>query len=162
MPFDPSSLFDVSHLVTFVGGALVGGAGQYLADRFTDQRRNQESKSIASKQFDELKGMMPNLFAEMLKGLGEDKSQSIREFVVLPNERVNFNSSKPRFIYYEDKHPDLRVRVDRLHYAGYLDDVTVDSAPIYRMREQFIVLLKERAYNPSFQGTRRDKAASRP
>lgn len=145
MPFDPSSLFDVSHLVTFVGGAFVGGAGQYLADKFTDQRRNQESKSVASKQFDDLKSTMPNLFSEMLKDLGTDKSQSIREFVVMPNKRVSFNSSKPRFTYFEDDHPDLRVQVDRLHYAGYLDYVAVGNAPIYRMREQFIVLLKEHA-----------------
>ena len=145
MSFDQSSLFDISHLVTFVGGALVGCAGQYFADRFTDQRRKQESKSAASKQFDELKSAMPDLFAEMLKDLDDDESRSIREFVVMPNKRVSFNSCKPRFSYFEDEHPNLRVQVDRLHYAGYLDDVTVGHAPIYRMREQFIVLLKERA-----------------
>lgn len=145
MAFDPSSLFDVSHLVTFVGGALVGGAGQYLADRLTDQRRRQESKSATSKQFDDLKSTMSNLFSEMLKDLGDDQTQSIREFVVMSNNRVSFNGTKSRFIYFEDKHPDLRVQVDRLHSAGYLDDVTVGNAPIYRMREQFIALIKERA-----------------
>lgn len=145
MPFDPSSLFDVSHLVTFLGGALVGGAGQYIADRFTDQRRNQELKSAAFKQFSELKSAMPNLFSEMQKDIGDDKSHSIREFVVMQNNRVSFSGSKPRFIYFEDEHPNLRVQVDRLLYAGYLDDVTVGNVPIYRMREHLIVLLKEHA-----------------
>ena len=145
MPFEPSSLLDVSHLVTFVGGALVGGAGQYLADKFTDQRRNQESKSVAARQFDELKGAMPRLFAEMLKDVSDDKAQSVREFVVMPNRRIGFNGDKPRFSYFEDEHPGLRNQVDRLHFAGYLDDVTVGNAPIYRMHEHFITLLKERA-----------------
>jgi len=143
MSFDPSALLDVSHLVTFVGGAIVGGAGQYLADRFTDQRRKQDSTSEAQKKFVQVKAAMPALVAEMLQDLNNDQSQSIREFVVTPNKRVTFNSSKPRFIYYEDDLNGLRLHVDRLFEGGYLDDVTVGNAPIYRMREHFVVLLKE-------------------
>lgn len=145
MPFEPSSLLDVSHLVTFVGGAIVGGAGQYLADRFTDQRRKQLAKSEAKKQFSALKAVMPKLFAEMVQDLNIDQSQSIREFVITPNRRVSFNGSKPRFMYYEDEHPDVRVHVDRLLEAGYLQDVTVGNVPIYRLREHFVLLLNESA-----------------
>lgn len=143
MPFDPASLFDVSHLATFLGGAAVGGAGQYLADRFTDQRREQRKTSDEKKRFVNLHDLMPQLFHEMVKDLKVDQTATIREFVVCPNKNVTFNSSKPRFIYFESEHPSLRNQVTLLAEAGYVQDVTVGSAPIFRMREEFVLLLRE-------------------
>lgn len=142
MAFDLISLLDVSHLVTFLGGTLVGCAGQYFADRFTDQRRKQEARSETQKQFNEIKISMPKILLEMVDDIKNDKTQSIREFVILPNKRVNFNSDKLRFAYYEDAHPNVRIQTDRLVALGFLIDVTVGNAPIYRMSENFISLLK--------------------
>jgi hypothetical protein len=143
MPFDPASLFDVSHLATFLGGAAVGGASQYLADRFTDQRREQKKVSDEKKRFTKLNDQMPHLFQEMSKDLKADQSATIREFVVCPNKNVAFNSSKPRFIYFESEYPSLKNQVTLLAEAGYVQDVTVGSAPIFRMREEFVLLLRE-------------------
>jgi hypothetical protein len=142
MPFDPSSLFDVTHLVTFLGGAAVGSAGTYLADRFTDQRRAQEIASSHKKRFAELNKIMYALFKEMVDDLKADKSCAIREFVILPNERVMFNSNTPRFVYYEVKYPNIRNQVALLAEVGYVQDVTVGNAPIFRMQESFVAMLK--------------------
>lgn len=143
MPFDPASLFDISHLAIFLGGAAVGGAGQYLADRFTDQRREQKKVSDEKKRFAKLNDLMPQLFQEMARDLKADQSATIREFVVCPNKNVMFNSSKPRFIYFESEHPSLKNQVTLLADAGYVQDVTAGNAPIIRMREEFVLFLRE-------------------
>lgn len=142
MAFDPASLFDVSHLATFLGGAAVGGAGQYLADRFTDQRRAQEMASDEKERFAQLNEVMSTLLQEMANDLKGDNSGAVREFVILPNERVRFNSRVPRFVYFESKHPNVRNQVALLVEAGYLQDVTVESAPIFRMRDGFVSMLR--------------------
>jgi hypothetical protein len=142
VPFDPSTLLDVTHLATFLGGVAIGCAGQYMADKFTDKRRAKESRSSEKKQFSELRDAMPQLIDEMAKDLHDDTSQSIREFVITPNRRINFNHSKPRFVYFEEDHPHIQVQVDRLRDAGYLDDVTVGNASIYRMQEHFVRLVR--------------------
>lgn len=142
---DISSLFSVSHLVTFLGGAFVGCVGQYLADRFTDQRRKMEHKSEAEKEFLTIKADMKELIAAMGNDLTSDDSRSVREFVVVPNKSVSFKGNKPRFMYYEDEHLHLRLQVDRLRYAGYVDDITSGNAPIFRMREHFVSLVKANA-----------------
>ncbi len=88
---------------------------------------------------------MPKLFAEMAQDLKGDGSRSVREFVIAPNNRVMFNGNKPRFMYYEDEHPNLRVQVDRLEAVDYVDDVTPGNAPIFRMREAFVQMLRDNA-----------------
>lgn len=142
---DISSIFSVSHLLTFLGGALVGCAGQYLADRFTDQRRRKEHRSETEIAFLAIKADMKELIAEMANDLKGDESRSVREFVIAPNNRVSFNGNKPRFMYYEDEHPHLRLQVDRLEDAGYVDDITLGNAPIFRMREHFVSLVRDNA-----------------
>ena len=142
MAFDASTLFDVSHLVTFLGGTLVGCAGQYFADRFTDQRRNQESEFASKKQFLDLKSIMSELFAEIRSDLLSDPSHSVRQFVIVPNDRMTFNTDKHTFIYYENIHPYIRAQSDRLMQAGYLEETATGAAPIYILQERFVVLLK--------------------
>lgn len=141
MPFDPASLLDVSYLLTFLGGVAAGSAGQYLADRFTDQRREQKYASDEKKRFTNLNDVMPQLFHEMAKDLKEDQLATIREFVITSNKNISFSSSKPRFKYYLSEHPDLMNQVFLLAEAGYVQDVTVGTAPIFRMREDFVLLL---------------------
>lgn len=145
MSFDPSSLLDVSHLVTFLAGVAVACGGQYMADLFTDKRREKEGTASEKKQFRELRKVMPALFAEMKQDIEGDKSASVREFVLLPNERVMFNSGKKRFVYFANVHDDLQVKVERLLHAGFLTDETPSSGvPIFRMQESFVRLLMAR------------------
>ena len=141
MPFDPASLLDVSHLVTFLGGAAVGAAGVYVADRLTDQRRKREAESEAQSRFSALERQMPNLFAELRKDLADKPELAIREFVVLPNERVTFNHERPRFQYYQSKHEAIANFVAMLVEAGFVEIVRPASTPIYRLREHFVARL---------------------
>lgn len=143
MSFDTSSLLSISYFATFLSGVTVGAGGQYLADRFTDQRRKKENLSEENRRFESIKSDMPNLFAEMAQDLRGDESWSIREFVIAPHHRVVFNGTKPRFMYYEEDHPHLRVQVDRLEEAGYVVEVSPGKAPIFRMHEHFVQFLRD-------------------
>lgn len=138
MPFDPSSLFDVSHLVTFVGGAIVGAAGTYLGDRFTDIRRAKEKAAVVNNSFKRLQQQMPELLHEMKTDLQTEGSSIIREFVLLPNSRVSFNHSKPRFQYYSENHPQLQAQVDLMRDAGFVEEIDSMGVPIYRIREHLV------------------------
>jgi hypothetical protein len=129
-----------THSLAFLLGAMTGAAGQYLADKYTDQRRRQEAAATVNSEWLRLTAKMPALFAEMnadLKG-----NALVREFFVLPNVNVSLGgSSQPRFTYYESTHPNLRAMLGILEEAGYIRDVTVSNVPIYRMSETFIDML---------------------
>lgn len=80
---------------------------------------------------------MPELLAEMKEDFTKHENDSIREFAILPSDKVLFNSAQPRFIYYENQHQNLIGKVDVLENHGYVIDVTVSNAPIYRITEEF-------------------------
>ena len=149
MPFDPATFLDVSHLVTFLGGAAVGATGSYLGNRFTDQRRHQEAKRAERAQFAKLQTVMPGLLVEMAKDLREDSTKAVREFLVPPSRRILFRPGKLRFMYCVDECAGVENYVDRLLEAGYIDPVgNLDgpmsaNVPIYRMREHFVTLLEK-------------------
>jgi hypothetical protein len=48
---------------------------------------------------------MPELIAQMKTDLQREEGKFVREFAVLGKKSFSFNSSKPRFIYYEEEHP---------------------------------------------------------
>jgi hypothetical protein len=137
-------MFDtyVSHLIAFLGGATAGAAGQYFATKYTEKRQSQEQKKKLRKIFNELNAKMPKLFKEMRNDLLEDKSELVAEFVVLRNRKIPFSSSKKRFYYFEEDHPDLQGKIDLLVDHGFIADVRTGNAPIYRMSHEFIDLLK--------------------
>ena len=134
---DLNSLLDPSHLLTFLGGTAVGAAGKYYADKFTDQRKKKEERVEQEAAYDKLAKSMPDLIAEMRADLLREADRFIRELVVLPNERVIFNSECPRLAYYESQHPGLRAKIAALADAGHLKTVRIEGAPIYRFRESF-------------------------
>ena len=85
---------------------------------------------------------MPHLLAEMKADLAGDGKGHVREFFVLPNDRVGLGRiEKLRFFYFEDQHENLRGKLDILDNAGYIDDVTPGRTPIFRMSEDFVRLL---------------------
>lgn len=87
---------------------------------------------------------MPELIEEMLEDVESDDTNLIREFVILPNEHVTFNSAKPRFAYFEDQHPNLLNKIDILEENGFIYDVTTGNARIYRMSEEFHSMLRSK------------------
>lgn len=131
-------MFDTTHLVAFIVGTAVGAAGQYMADRLTDQRRKGEAKREAASKFERTSSAMPKLISEMREDLGKPEHAVVREFVALPNERVMFNSDRTRLAYFESVHPDLTNKIALLVEAGYIKNVSTTSTPIFRMTEEFV------------------------
>lgn len=92
--------------------------------------------------FLEAERIMPELIAEVRVDVRNDKTTLVREFIVLPTSGVIFNSSKPRFAYYESEHPNLRLQVDWMEEMGLIADVTPKTIPIYRMTPEFVNWLR--------------------
>jgi len=124
-------------LVTFLIGVATGAAGNYFASKYTDRRRDSEKGKKAKHTFMNVKKQMPDLISEMKTDFTKNENSSIREFVVLPNNKVLFNSQQPRFIYFESQHENLLGKITILENHGYIRDVTVSNAPIYRITEEF-------------------------
>ena len=131
-----------STLVAFLVGTATGAAGKYFADKYTDQRKSKEDAANLHRTFSRLRDLMPELVREMKTDLAKEQAALVREFVILPNESVIFQSSKPRFCYFENRHADLRNKVSLLVDAGFATDVSPGNAPIYRMADHFVHLLK--------------------
>jgi len=127
----------VTHMVSFLAGTATGAAGGYFASKYTDKRRRKESRKESIENFYKVVSLMPELIGEMKVDFSNPEYVSVREFVVIPNKRVQFNSQQLRFFYYEDNFVDLKGKVAVLENHGYVIDVTPGKAPIYRITEEF-------------------------
>ena len=141
MPFDPSSLLDVTHAATFLGGTAVGAAGKYIADRFTDQRHKKEAKAGERQRFSSLKKVMPGLLGEMKEDLVKNENLHLREFVILPNPGLTFIHDTPRMQFFESNHPSARNQATTLLSEGFIEMVKEGQFPIYRLKEAFVFQL---------------------
>jgi hypothetical protein len=139
----------ISYIVTFLVGALTGAAANYLANKFTDQRREQDSLRKARQRFQNLKDKIPKLIAEMQHDLRLDGFGLIREFYILPKASdVNLiipwrglEPTKNVLCYYVEDHRDLENQVVLLENNGYVTKLGEPEgqvpAAIYRMSEDF-------------------------
>lgn len=102
--------------------------------------RNTDTSIVSN--FQNSLSLMPELLMDIAQALKDEKTKLIREFFVLPNRRVMFGgSSKPRLIYFEEDYENLRNKLDILEDYGFIIDVRVGRAPIYKMTSEFIRLL---------------------
>jgi hypothetical protein len=129
----------LAYLITFLLGAFTGAAGTYFGNKYTDKRRAQESNSTSKKCFEEAASKMPKLIEEMQQDLVNPENAHLREFYVLPNDRVLFNSGGRRYLcYFEAKHRDLLHKLRILEDYGYIQEVTHTDTPMFRMTEAFV------------------------
>ncbi|MBL7205670.1 MAG: hypothetical protein ISS63_15295 [Desulfobacteraceae bacterium] len=129
----------ISYLITFILGAFTGAAGKYLADKYTDKRRQNEGEAGKRKVFINLVQQMPDLIKEMQEDLSNPESMVIREFYILPNDQVLFNSGGEMCLfYYEDQYENLIHKIKLLENHGFIYDVTHTNTPKYRMHEEFV------------------------
>jgi hypothetical protein len=94
--------------------------------------------NAANRNFERLAELMPELFAEIRKDLSANPALMLREFVILPNERITFNHGQPRIEIYETKHPAAKNQVGVLLSEGLVDVVRSSETPIYRLTEAFV------------------------
>jgi hypothetical protein len=129
--------------LTAIGTIGLAGVTVGLATRAEWAARREQIR-----RFKELQALMPNLFRQMATHLRSVDDKSTREIVTLRSQTGIFDfGGKRRFAYSEEDYPNLRNQIDMLRDAGYLEDIKIndDSVSIYRMREPFVRLLKERA-----------------
>lgn len=128
-------------LVAFILGVATGAAGHYFGSKYTDHRRNKENESKEKQRFLKVKEMMPELMKGITDNLTNPTYRTIREFVVLPNNRVIFTSSKNRFVFYENEYQNLQEKIDILDSYGYILNITTGNTTIYRFEEYFVELV---------------------
>jgi hypothetical protein len=156
-PTRESMPFDMAHLRFPITYTLAAGSN----DEHREAQRNNLEKILgealktffASSEFkatlpklqvnptEELIRSMPALIGEVRKDLQTPDGATVREFFVLPNQRVMLGgSSKPRFVYYEDVHPTIMSQLDLLEEHGLVKDVTPlgNNVKIYRMSEKLV------------------------
>jgi Iap family predicted aminopeptidase len=136
--------YDFTYLVTFLAGALSGAAVNHLRVKNTVRRSEKERAKAPTNIIKRMLDLMPDLISEMEKDIKQDGFETVREFVVLPNELITFNSSgKKRFAYFGNRINNLHGKIEILAHEGLIIDVTSANTPIYRMTEEFIELLKK-------------------
>ncbi len=140
-------MIDATDGIAFLLGVAVGAAGQYFADKYTDQRRKQDLDLESAQRFRDVVREIPKLIGEMAADAGGPNAQHIRDLVLLPSKNVHYSSGgQPAFAYYETEHRNLRGQFAILENNGYVVDVTPGNAPTFRASEEFIQRL--RAFRP--------------
>lgn len=115
-------------------------SAEAVAAQALAQRRAAPSESDGV--FLEARRLMPVLIPQMQDDVHSDTTELVREFFVLCNRNVIFQSSKPRFAYYEDEIDNLQLQLDWLEEMGCISDVTPNNTRIYRMTPEFIKWLR--------------------
>jgi len=94
-----------------------------------------------ARPFADLDKKIPQLIGEMRENLRE--TPLVRQFAILPNNRVRYSGSEPQFVYFEedDYGPYLRSMMTILIRAGAIYDVTSTRVPRYNFNEDFVSFL---------------------
>jgi hypothetical protein len=130
-------------LFAFLAGIATETLRSYFSDMLTDRRRDREAKAREIEQFQLATSQMPDLISEMKKDLFNPELKPIREFFIAKKTwTINFGD-EPRFIYYEEDHPGLWGKIKVLDNFGYVIEIRPGTLPIYRMKEDFVKLLKD-------------------
>lgn len=132
----------ISTLIGFMLGTATGASGKYLADKYTDKRKKKEYQKLQKQKFMNIRKQMPELITEFKNDLSSKEYKFVREFFVLRNKKLGRPySQKPRFVYYEEEHNNLKCKMDLLENQCFLINVTTGNTLIYRMTEEFVELL---------------------
>lgn len=132
-----------SHAGTFLAGVLLGACGTYLADKYTDRRREQEAAAARDRQFQEAFNRSRRLCEQMRSDVNTAELSMIRSFYVLRSRRLVFNAPSERYLaYYEDEHEQLRDQIALLEDDGAVTLVRDGNCPQYRFAEDFVAWLR--------------------
>lgn len=128
---------DINQIGTFIGQVSTTGQATVVneTDKVSDAAR-------AAALLSEIKPQMADLLHEMGEDLLNDNTGLVMEFVVLQNRNVVFGHPKPRFVYYENEHPNLQLKIDRLEDMHFVINLTTGNTPIYRMTPEFVAALR--------------------
>ncbi|MEA1028388.1 hypothetical protein T3A99_07375 [Pseudomonas sp. N-137] len=132
--------------VGFLTGAFTAAAGNYLADKYSDARREKEAEKKSKKLWREIKSRFPAVIEEMERDLRAEGGSGVRVFFVKSSYSMIGFASEPYFELHTDKHLDLSAAIQFLLDQGLIIDITPGNAPMYRMSERLVDLLLARKY----------------
>ena len=127
-----------SVLTGFLIGTATGAAGQYFADKYTDQRREKKLVKEQVRLWQEIEHRFPVLIDEMRSDFSPRENRHVRMFFVKKSNTILGFVSEPCFEYHTDKHPDLRAAVVLLEQHGFITDITPGNCPMYRVHEKLV------------------------
>lgn len=136
----------MSLAVGFLTGAFTGAAGNYLADKYTDARREKEEEKKLKRLWREIKSRFPAVIDELERDLKSEGGSGIREFFVKTSSTMIGFVDQPRFELHTDKLADVRPAVQFLLDEGLIKDITPGNAPMYRMSEKLVDLILDRKH----------------
>jgi len=131
----------LSHALAVLSGIIIGVIGNFIATRLTKRSDQRDLKKSRKSKFEELREQMPGLISEMIKDLNDKEMGLCREFVILPSNKVPFNTRKQYYGYFESDHQNLQSKVILLEQAGFIHDITDGNTPKYRFDDDFVKLL---------------------
>lgn len=131
----------LSVAVGFITGAFTGAAGNYLADKYTDGRREKRSAQQEARRWAEVEAKFPAVIAEMREDFSQPANRGVRAFFLKSSKTYIGFVSEPAFEYHTDKHPDARAAALLLESHGYVTDISPGDTPMYRVHESLVSLL---------------------
>jgi hypothetical protein len=124
--------------VGFITGAFTSAAGSYLADKYTDRRREKRYVREQKKLWEDIEARFPAVIAEMRADFSRPEASGVRAFFLkASNTSIGF-TSEPCFEYHTDKHPDVHAAVLHLARHGFVSDITPGNCPMFRVHEQLV------------------------
>lgn len=124
--------------VGFLVGAITGAAGNYLADKYTDVRRDKKAAKEQTKLWREIEAQFPGVIADMRQAFTSSEGKYIRAFFVKESGTMIGFLSEPCFEFHTDEHPDLHAAVLHLARHEFITDITPGNCPMYRVHEKLI------------------------
>ena len=128
----------------FLIGAATGAAGTYLADKYTDVRRDKKKVKEQALLWQDIERRFPNVIAEMRSDFSSAEGRNVRAFFVKPSNTTIGIVSEPCLEYHTDKHPDLLPAVLYLSQYGFITYITPGNCPMYRVNEKLVDCLLTR------------------
>lgn len=143
---------DILSLSTgFLIGTATGAAGSYLADKFTDKRREKKLAKEQEKLWQDIERRFPSVIAEMRSDFSMPTERNVRAFFVKTSNTMIGLVSEPCFEYHTDKHPDIHPAVLYLAQHDFISEITPGNCPMYRVHEKLVDWLMKP--NNSFRPT---------
>ena len=124
--------------VGFLVGTVTGAAGNYLADKYTDARRDKKAAKEQIALWQDIERRFPSVIAEMREDFSNGEGKNVRAFFLKESGTLLAGSSEPAFEYHIDKHPDLQPAILYLQQHGFVTDITPGNCPMYRVHQKLV------------------------
>jgi hypothetical protein len=128
----------LSLAVGFVVGALTSAVGNYLADKYTDARREKKQAKAQAKLWQDIETRFPAVISEMREAFTSAEGKNIRAFFVKTSGTMIGLLSEPCFEFHTDKLADLHAAALHLSRHEFTTDITPGNCPMYRVHESLI------------------------